>query len=516
MPEPEHQSASSPPSPPTTPSKARAAGSIPGLYSWKWAIGVFFVVAGVYAAVSGPRILSASDQFHFVDLAHSFMDGRLDTDTPRLRRNARPQLDEPRGLQQAVNGALTNAKGEPVGWNDWASYRVLQLKEGDEYRGVWPWGDTAGARANEFHTLTGDVVIIDGKKDIAWKCGANGRNRCNEKKYYISFPPFPAVVMLPFAALWGYGTNDVLITVLVAAFNAVLLFLLLGLLVRRGLSQRSMTDRLWLTALFAFGSVAFFCSVRGEVWFTALVFGTTLHLLYFMAALDARRPFWAGVALALGFATRTPLLFASVFFGMQLLWPASEERPPWGTILKKVVLFAIPTLAVGIGLMLYNHARFESLTEFGHTYLVEGRRQAIRDHGLFSFWFLNRNLQAMLINLPVLTAAYPFVQITKHGLGLFATTPPFALLARPEGKSRLRRSLWVAILAVAIPAAFYQNTGWAQFGYRFSMDWAPYLFALLAIDQRRMGWGYRGLILAAVLINLFGAITFGRAAAFYF
>ena len=30
---------------------------------------------------------------------------------------------------------------------------------------------------------------------------------------------------------------------------------------------------------------------------------------------------------------------------------------------------------------------------------------------------------------------------------------------------------------------FYQNTGWRQFGYRFSNDYAPLLFVLLAIGD---------------------------------
>ena len=44
---------------------------------------------------------------------------------------------------------------------------------------------------------------------------------------YVSFPPFPAVLMLPFVAIWRLRFNDVLFTALWAALNPVLLFFLL-------------------------------------------------------------------------------------------------------------------------------------------------------------------------------------------------------------------------------------------------------------------------------------------------
>jgi len=36
---------------------------------------------------------------------------------------------------------------------------------------------------------------------------------------------------------------------------------------------------------------------------------------------------------------------------------------------------------------------------------------------------------------------------------------------------------------LALPVFFYQNTGWEQYGFRFSMDWMAYLFVLLAMSR---------------------------------
>ncbi|GMV39210.1 MAG: hypothetical protein AMXMBFR64_09260 [Myxococcales bacterium] len=490
---------------------------------WRqWALfaAIFAVVAGVYALVSWDRVKQPSPHFHFVDMAWSFLNGRLDTDTPRQRLGGPAKPDDPPGYREAIDRALTGPDGKAIGWNDWASYRVLTLNSGETVAGVWPWKDDKGDKRREFRTLTGEWMRIDPATDIARGCDPTAKHKkCDEVRYYISFPPVPSLVMMPLVAIWGYHVNDVLVTILFAALNAVLIFGMMRVLSRRGHSERQLREHLWLTVLFAFGTVAFFSSVRGEVWFTALVIGLTLNTAYILASLDARHPLLAGAFLVLGFATRTPILFATPFFLLQLWWARREdgERIGWAAMARKLAWFSVPGIIGGLAIMWFNTARFGAPFEFGHTYLVEGARPAIREHGLFSFWFLNRNLSAMLTNMPVFSFEQPFVQVTRHGLGLIATTPAFLALLWPRGpKSTLWWSLLITVLCVSVPAALYQNTGWAQFGYRFSLDWTPYLIAMLAIDRRHIGRGFIALILIGVVVNLFGAATFGRANPFYY
>jgi len=71
---------------------------------------------------------------------------------------------------------------------------------------------------------------------------------------------------------------------------------------------------------------------------------------------------------------------------------------------------------------------------------------------------------------------------------------------------------------VALPSLLYQNSGWIQFGYRFSNDFAVFLFALLALGRRKLGGLFWAFALVSVLVNAFGAVTFQRAGygRFYF
>jgi hypothetical protein len=93
-------------------------------------------------------------------------------------------------------------------------------------------------------------------------------------------------------------------------------------------------------------------------------------------------------------------------------------------------------------------------------------------------------------------------------MSLFLTTPLFAFLLWPRERPRLHRILWLTAAATALPGFLYQNTGYVQFGYRFSLDWTPHLFALLALGGRPMDRGFWAAGLAGVAVNAWGAIAF--------
>lgn len=513
------------------------------------AVLVGVAVAIAYAATSSSLLLQPSPHFHFVDMAESFLHGRLDSDTPRRHAGQAPQPGDPKGYQQAIDRALKDSKGNATGWNDWASYRVLQLKGGEVVRGVFPWKDQAGPRAKEFYTLDGRLMLIDADKDVrVGGCtglqgitGFDSRSarRCDDVVYMVSFPPGPALAMLPFAALFGYDTNDVLITLAFALASVLLFFFWLERLRREDLVLLNENERLWTTVLFGLGTVAWYCSIRGEVWFSALVMGVTLHLAYLWTAQDARRPFLAGLWLGLGVATRTPLLFASIFLPLQAFFPQGRWLGGEGKVgLRRAVIqflwFALPMAVTGGLLAWFNFARWGNPTEFGHFYLLEGTRGPTREYGLFSFAFLNHNLGTALLNMPRLVADSPFVLVSRHGLGLLACTPALAVLlgcverpgarvdlseqqlAAEQRRRTLVRHLMWTVLAVALPGFFYQNDGWQQFGYRFAMDFLPPLLGIFALRLPHLTRTTKALILLAIAVQLFGAITFGRMEQFYY
>ena len=174
--------------------------------------------------------------------------------------------------------------------------------------------------------------------------------------------------------------------------------------------------------------------------------------------------------------------------------------------------------------MWMNYARFENPFEWGHSHLQIVWRARIERWGLFNYHFLPRNLAIFVASLPWITAAAPYVKVSQHGLALWFTTPGLlgVFWPRPDradaGESTLKPVLvacWMALLPVMVMNLMYQNSGWVQFGYRFALDYMVFLFALLAMNGRRFGIWFVVLMIFAIAVNAFGAITFDRAWQFY-
>jgi hypothetical protein len=366
-------------------------------------------------------------------------------------------------------------------------------------------------------------------------------------KTYISFPPFPAVLMLPFVKVAGSPENfrDGQFVIWIAGLGPMLLFLILEKLRHAGETRRSEGENTILSLLFAFGTVYFFTAVQGTVWFAALVVGVALQAAYVLFSLGAARPVLAGTALACAYMTRPPMLLAAPLFALEALRVCSRtgQSPAGATfgqrlastwrqvdkrqIAGKYVAFAIPILVAFAISSLLNHARYRNWSPFdpGHEYLTVAWRARMMKWGVLSYHFLSRNLGVMLTILPWVSPrpvgraalAVPF-QINEHGLALWFTTPLYLWLFYPRRAGRLSATLLASALFPIAMDLLYQNSGWRQFGYRFSCDYAILLFVLLALGDRRMGGWFRLAALWSVGWNLFGAVTFDKAAfdRFYF
>jgi hypothetical protein len=335
-------------------------------------------------------------------------------------------------------------------------------------------------------------------------------------RYFVSFPPFPAVLLLPWVKLAGSPENlrDGQIWLWLAGLGPALLFLVLEKLRNMGESRHSEVEHLALAGIFAFGTVYFFTAEQGTVWFAAHVVAVALVAIYLLAALNAERPLLAGTAIALVFVTRPDVGPAGIFFVLQVYkraWGGSLRTTDWRLVAKKIVPFAAPILVVIVATAWYNRARFGGgWLEFGHEHLTVGWRARIDKWGLFSYHYVARNLAIVSSSLPYYTRVPRSFQINTHGLALWFTTPVYLWLLWPRSKSFVWRSLAWSVAPVFLALLMYQNSGWLQFGYRFSNDFAVFLFAMLATGGYRFGRTFYALAAWGVAVNAFGALTFER------
>lgn len=394
-------------------------------------------------------------------------------------------------------------------------------------------------------------------------------------RWYSSFPAFPAVVMLPFVAIHGYQFNDTSFGVFWAALAVALFYSLVRLVAQQEAMDEDPREHIALALLLAFGTVFFYCAIRGEVWFSAEVMGVAFTCLYARNALRARRPLLAGLFFSMAVMTRTPLLFTGLFFVLEAIAPTRGKRVEelkaftknFAVAGRKIGLFAAGAAPIALAAAIFNKVRFGSFTEFGHRFFYENRVNSDIDTlGLFNLSYLARNIEAAFLKLPKLTTAPWTISYDPWGLSLLLTLPLLVLVFAGAHKPRaylmavgsaaavlvvsalfpsepgvplgvrstlvwivfagavfVQASLWqgddkpsrlkvplaLTIAACALPGLFYQNTGYAQFGFRFSLDYTVYILLMFAVSS----WSLKqpkvaALAGLAVLVNFWGAVGF--------
>jgi hypothetical protein len=329
--------------------------------------------------------------------------------------------------------------------------------------------------------------------------------------WYVAYPPMPAILLVPFVAVFGPGFDQQVASCLFGGIAVGLAWLVLG---RFALSGRV---RLGLTVVFGFGTILWYVAEVGSVWYISHVVAVLFSMAALVLLLDRRWPFLVGLLLGCAAISRLPVGLTAPFFlavvvglGWPPRLPARGER---GAAIRAGLAFligiAIPTAVY----LLYNVARWGTIVDQSYVLIPGVLEDPIyAKHGILALEYIPRHIHAIFLRSWNFVDDPPFFQPSWWGLSLFLTTPLFLWL----GKARLRdpRVAWAAIgTALAlVPIVTHGNVGLTQFGYRFSLDVQPLLFVILAtVFERGMSrWAWAASA-ASVAICAYGiwAISIG-------
>lgn len=362
-------------------------------------------------------------------------------------------------------------------------------------------------------------AFLEGRAHLEDPPADNDLTRYKDR-WYVAFPPLAAILMLPWVAACGVdSTNTVLFSIAWGAISAAVIWRILRGLAERGWIALGVGDRGWLVLLFALGCVHWYVALEGSVWYLSQTCTVMCIALALWSAIALRSPWPAGIALAAALWARPNVIFA---------WPlllgiaAQRIHDAEGMLDRQRVLAwawrsAIPLVLSVAGLATYNYARFDSPFEFGYTkQKVSGAVLGDLARGQFHPYHIPRNLHIMLFGAPrwyepetlPVPEGWSLPIPDDHGMSILLTTPALLYLVRTRQRRELFvRSAWLATGLLLVPLLLYYNTGWRQFGYRFSLDFMIPLLMLLAVAAgRRVTWPMRACILAGVLINAWGVV----------
>lgn len=74
---------------------------------------------------------------------------------------------------------------------------------------------------------------------------------------------------------------------------------------------------------------------------------------------------------------------------------------------------------------------------------------------------------------------FPYLKANPWGIAIWFTSPLFIYLLVNFKKGKYTFSACAAAIALAFPVFVWYSIGYAQFGYRYALDFLPFLFLIL-------------------------------------
>jgi hypothetical protein len=385
----------------------------------------------------------------------------------------------------------------------------------------------------------------------------------------LPFPPLPAVLLLPFVAIWGIATDDQRLFTVLAAVDVAIAWWAIGRL-PVGPVVRAAT-----TIFFAFGTVFWFSAQVATTWYQAHIVAVGLTFLAIGLAVGAdraashgalpdpaagtatgpgpargptpgrrlrvdARQFAAGLLFGLACTARIPVLAGAPFFafvGAGDGWRSRAWSAGLGAAIPVVALLAYTLLTTG-QLVSPAYDFLYRLETAGYPQLGYHADWAIEDPR-----YLVQNAGLALVGPPAILpsqlsdalgirtlelctepnaerglfdVACPIAVPRDVGMGVLLTSPAYLLAIPALGafrRSRLVAGAALAVVAIVAVDLMHFSQGWVQFGYRFSNDAAPFALLLVALGMERLGLRRRYgmllgmcLVVVSLAINLWGVL----------
>ncbi len=311
-------------------------------------------------------------------------------------------------------------------------------------------------------------------------------------KVYLPYGPTPALLLLPSVLVFGMNdTTQWLHSMIFGAVNVALFWYILRLL------NVSLTTQLLLIPFFAFGTANFYSATTGTIWFYNHTVAVMFILLAIVFLLRGAHPAFAGISLGLALLARQPAVLAAPFFIyffvrqrhaniLDLTWLKDRAT------LQTVSFFAASLAPFVLLFFLYNAVRFGNVFETGlgdlydkyngQVYTVYLERFPGGDRfGEFDWRNIPLHLYTIFLLPPTFTNDGTLFQPSPYGMSIVLTSSPFVYAVLVKNHKILRNASWMVIPIIAVPTLLYYSQGWVQFGYRYLMDYLPFLMILTAL-----------------------------------
>lgn len=316
-------------------------------------------------------------------------------------------------------------------------------------------------------------------------------------RQYLYFGPFPSLILAPVFFLFGYSDQSAL------GFLSLIITLLAIVFIAKKLNY-ALSDAVWLSIAFCFSTVFFGVSILPLSSWVVQAVGVAATFLAIGEFLYKKRPLVIGSLIAAAGMTRLGLYAGIIFFVLVFL--NDRDR------LKKILLLLMPIFFSLLLLSAYSHKRFRSWFETGYKFQSTALSYPMSKNiipGLVSLTHVPTNLYVLLLKAPDpvvepyggFVLKFPYLRADAWGMGILFTSPFFIFLINLK-KSKYFFPLLITTVLLALPSLVYFGIGYSQFGYRYSLDFLPFLFLLLLTSlNQKLLFRHKLFIVVGVIFN---------------
>jgi len=312
--------------------------------------------------------------------------------------------------------------------------------------------------------------------------------------YFVVYPPMPAILLMPFVAVFGTTFYQPIISILLGAANVSLSYLVLVKFFKK--NQLA----LWVSVLYAFGTIQWYHAEVGSSWYVAHIVALFFLWLSLLELVTKQRLFLIGLLIGGAYLARLPTILAIVFV---LIFLQINFRN-----LFLLILGLLPALIFN---GLYNLLRFGKLNDYAYSLYLDSQSLAIKQlifpHGFFSVYYLPDRIKDIFLSFPIFTNHPPFIIPSLYAMALYIVTPAFFLILFASFKKKLVYSSLIAVLAILVISLIKGGNGFTQFGFRYSLDFLPFLLIITTSGiNNKFTWWAKLLIILSIFVNLWGVI----------
>ena len=318
--------------------------------------------------------------------------------------------------------------------------------------------------------------------------------------YYTVYPPGPALLLIPFVAIFGTAFYQPALSIVLGAFNVIICYKFLSKFFTK-------ENSFWTSVLYAFGTMQWYHASIGSVWYAAHIVAMFFIWLALLELVTKKRLFLVSFFIGFAYLATIPSALAAIFV---LVFSKDDfikfEKKKLKINFRNIFIFGAGFIPIVLFDAFYNYSRFGNFYDIGYS-LLPVFNEPWYKYGLVSLRYIPIHLLEIFTAMPKFVPKPPFLIPSLFAMAVWFVTPAFLLLPFARFRTKLVFASLVAVLFMSFPSLVHGGNGFTQFGFRHVLDFLPFLLIMTASG---MGDKIKPagiiLIVLSILVNLWGIV----------